>query len=71
MREPCRSCEFREIDWGGCRCQAFAFAADAAVTDPACSKSPLHGAFVDVARHEAAEPPPELLFRNPRHGARA
>ena len=29
MREPCRSCEFREQDWGGCRCQAFAFAGDA------------------------------------------
>ena len=25
MREPCRSCEFRELDWGGCRCQALAF----------------------------------------------
>ena len=38
MREPCRSCEFREIDWGGCRCQAFAFAGDAAATDPACAQ---------------------------------
>jgi len=71
MPEPCRSCDFREIDWGGCRCQAFAFVADAAATDPACSKSPLHGAFTDVARREAAEPPPDFLFRNPRHAARA
>jgi pyrroloquinoline quinone biosynthesis protein E len=42
MQEPCRSCERREIDWGGCRCQAMAIAGDAAATDPACVKSPLH-----------------------------
>ena len=34
MREPCRSCERREIDWGGCRCQALALAGDPAATDP-------------------------------------
>ncbi|MGH6862313.1 MAG: pyrroloquinoline quinone biosynthesis protein PqqE [Phyllobacterium sp.] len=43
MQEPCRSCERKEIDWGGCRCQAMAIAGDAAATDPACIKSPLHG----------------------------
>lgn len=42
MREPCRSCDRQEIDWGGCRCQAMAIAGDAAATDPACIKSPLH-----------------------------
>ncbi|MFI0848620.1 pyrroloquinoline quinone biosynthesis protein PqqE [Mesorhizobium sp. IMUNJ 23232] len=42
MQAPCRSCERREIDWGGCRCQAMAIAGDAAATDPACAKSPLH-----------------------------
>ncbi|RZS77762.1 pyrroloquinoline quinone biosynthesis protein E [Phyllobacterium myrsinacearum] len=42
MQEPCRSCERQEIDWGGCRCQAMAIAGDAAATDPACIKSPLH-----------------------------
>ena len=36
MPEPCRSCERREIDWGGCRCQAFALTGDAgAPTRPA------------------------------------
>ena len=38
MQEPCRSCELREKDWGGCRCQAFAFAGDAALADPACAQ---------------------------------
>ena len=42
MREPCRGCERKEIDWGGCRCQAMAIAGSAAETDPACAKSPLH-----------------------------
>jgi pyrroloquinoline quinone biosynthesis protein E len=69
MPEPCRSCEFREVDWGGCRCQALAFAGDAALTDPACAKSPLHGAFALVAEREADLPAPELVFRNPRAGA--
>jgi pyrroloquinoline quinone biosynthesis protein E len=42
MQEPCRSCDRREIDWGGCRCQAMAIAGDPAATDPACIKSPIH-----------------------------
>ncbi len=52
MQEPCRSCERQEIDWGGCRCQAMAIAGDAAATDPACIKSPLHarmGALIKEA----------------------
>jgi pyrroloquinoline quinone biosynthesis protein E len=40
MPEPCQSCEFREIDFGGCRCQAALLTGDAATTDPACSLSP-------------------------------
>ena len=40
MQEPCRSCAFREQDFGGCRCQALAIAGDAAATDPACDLSP-------------------------------
>jgi pyrroloquinoline quinone biosynthesis protein E len=48
MPEPCRSCERREIDWGGCRCQAFALLGDATATDPACSKSPDHYVLADA-----------------------
>jgi pyrroloquinoline quinone biosynthesis protein E len=40
MPEPCHSCEFREIDFGGCRCQAALLTGDAGTTDPACSLSP-------------------------------
>ena len=40
MKEPCRSCDEREKDFGGCRCQAFLLTGDAANTDPVCAKSP-------------------------------
>jgi pyrroloquinoline quinone biosynthesis protein E len=49
MREPCRSCDLRELDFGGCRCQALAIAGDATATDPACELSPLHGRMRDLA----------------------
>ncbi len=42
MREPCRSCDEKERDFGGCRCQAFLLTGDACNTDPACAKSPHH-----------------------------
>jgi PqqA peptide cyclase len=42
MKEPCRSCDKRAIDFGGCRCQAFALTGDAASTDPACQLAPSH-----------------------------
>lgn len=54
MKDPCRSCERREIDFGGCRCQAMMLAGDAAATDPACSLSPLHGRVSDLATSEEA-----------------
>lgn len=56
MQEPCRSCERRDIDFGGCRCQAMAIAGDAASTDPACVKSPIHArmaALVEDAQNAA------------------
>jgi pyrroloquinoline quinone biosynthesis protein E len=40
MPEPCASCDRRTRDFGGCRCQAFLLAKDAAATDPVCSLSP-------------------------------
>jgi pyrroloquinoline quinone biosynthesis protein E len=42
MRDPCRSCDQRGRDFGGCRCQAFALTGDASRTDPACALSPDH-----------------------------
>ena len=54
MPEPCRSCDRRHIDFGGCRCQAYALTGDAAATDPACVLAPTHSLVV-AARSEAAD----------------
>jgi len=40
MQEPCKSCDRRHLDFGGCRCQAFLLVGDAAATDPVCSLAP-------------------------------
>jgi pyrroloquinoline quinone biosynthesis protein E len=53
MPDPCKSCDRREIDWGGCRCQAFAITGDAARTDPACGLSSDHERLVFIAAGEA------------------
>ena len=42
MPDPCRSCDRREVDFGGCRCQAYLLTGDAARTDPVCHLSPDH-----------------------------
>ena len=52
MPEPCRSCERRAEDFGGCRCQALLLAGDPTVTDPACSLAPSH-AIIEAAVKEA------------------
>ncbi|MGE0054598.1 MAG: pyrroloquinoline quinone biosynthesis protein PqqE [Hyphomicrobium sp.] len=69
MKEPCRSCDRREIDWGGCRCQALAMTGDAANTDPTCEKSVYHAAFKAVGEREANAPSPDFVYR--RMGAAA
>lgn len=42
MPQPCRSCERRSEDFGGCRCQALLLTGDPTATDPACSLAPKH-----------------------------
>ena len=65
MKEPCRTCPRREIDFGGCRCQAFALTGDAANTDPACSLSPMHSEWAKVAEVESHLASPEFVYRRP------
>jgi len=68
MAEPCRSCERRTLDFGGCRCQAFHLTGDVTATDPTCSLAPDH-AIIERARAEAAEAPAnELVYRTMRGG---
>jgi pyrroloquinoline quinone biosynthesis protein E len=66
MREPCRSCARKEIDWGGCRCQAFAITGDTTRTDPACSLSERHASLVAAATREADAHVDEFIYRRYR-----
>ncbi len=57
MPEPCRSCDRRGEDFGGCRCQAWLLTGDASGTDPVCSLAPAHSQveeIVDRANHDLA-----------------
>jgi PqqA peptide cyclase len=67
MAEPCRSCERRTIDFGGCRCQAYHLTGRAGATDPVCSLSPDHGLVV-AARAGTGQPDAgaALVYREPR-----
>ncbi|MCA1654988.1 MAG: pyrroloquinoline quinone biosynthesis protein PqqE [Pseudonocardiaceae bacterium] len=62
MSEPCRTCDRRSIDFGGCRCQAFQLLGDAAATDPVCSRSPERGVVDLLLQSNAA---PEFVMRGP------
>ena len=63
MPEPCRSCERRTLDYGGCRCQAYHLTGDAARTDPVCKLAPDH-ALIEKARAVAAKQPPPFKYRS-------
>jgi PqqA peptide cyclase len=73
MPEPCRTCDERATDFGGCRCQAFALLGDASATDPACALSPRHELVVAArARAGGAGGPPDhapIRLRRLRAGA--
>lgn len=62
MREPCRSCPQRGIDFGGCRCQALALTGDACNADPVCARSP-HRPAVDALLARSVEGSPSLIYR--------
>ena len=66
MPEPCRSCDEKEKDFGGCRCQAYLLTGNADNTDPVCDKSENHNKIL-AARAEAKcnhSSIAELQFRN-------
>ena len=55
MKEPCRSCPRKHVDFGGCRCQAFALTGDASRADPVCTLTP-DRALIDAMLD--GDPPP-------------
>jgi pyrroloquinoline quinone biosynthesis protein E len=62
LAEPCRSCERREVDFGGCRCQAFLLTGDPVATDPVCELAPRHD-LIELALREPAVSSASLAFR--------
>ncbi|WP_316740850.1 pyrroloquinoline quinone biosynthesis protein PqqE [Streptomyces sp. MK7] len=66
MPEPCRSCPRREVDFGGCRCQAFLLTGDAARTDPVCHLSPDHDLVARAVEAANADSRPSDLPLIPR-----
>jgi PqqA peptide cyclase len=75
MKEPCSSCDQREVDLGGCRCQAWLIAQDPAAADPVCVKSPQHARVLDAVTQaergtasRVTEHP--LVFRDPANSRR-
>jgi pyrroloquinoline quinone biosynthesis protein E len=69
MPEPCRSCDEKKKDFGGCRCQAYLLTGDASQADPVCSKSPHHELILKARDASLAplQPITQLVFRNPRN----
>ncbi len=70
MPEPCRSCDRRETDFGGCRCQAFHLTGNPAATDPVCRFSPDHG-LIEMAREVAVNARPVPFIYRSAHGTPA
>jgi pyrroloquinoline quinone biosynthesis protein E len=69
MPEPCKSCDRRARDFGGCRCQALLLTGDAAATDPVCylaPQRPMVDAILAATNGPSAEPlvKPIWLYRS-------
>lgn len=73
MKEPCRSCDDRAKDFGGCRCQAFQLTGDATNTDPVCDKSEHHHVITEqVELAQKPQPPaadikPIIFYRDDKN----
>lgn len=69
LKEPCRSCDEKEKDLGGCRCQSYLLSGDAEAADPVCTKSP-HRHLIDEAIKDSENPllrEQPIIFRNDKN----
>jgi len=69
MPEPCRSCDEKDKDFGGCRCQAYLLTGNADNADPVCAKSPHHDRILAArtAADHATAGLEDLTYRNARN----
>jgi len=66
MQEPCKSCDRRTQDFGGCRCQALLLTGNPTATDPVCSLShdrPQVDAILAEVHATTASTPNQFLYR--------
>jgi pyrroloquinoline quinone biosynthesis protein E len=63
MPEPCKNCDRRTRDFGGCRCQAFLLTGDAAATDPVCILAPSHSVIEQALAQVNGEARKEWVYR--------
>ena len=70
MPEPCRGCPRKEVDFGGCRCQAYQLTGDPAATDPVCALSPHHQLVTGLLTGAPARTwEPRMMVTGTRTGA--
>ncbi|MGD9592324.1 MAG: pyrroloquinoline quinone biosynthesis protein PqqE [Candidatus Berkiella sp.] len=68
MKEPCRSCPEKTIDFGGCHCQAYLLTNDACMADPVCDLSPDHHLVLEAIERAAKAPFEQpLVYRNTKN----
>jgi pyrroloquinoline quinone biosynthesis protein E len=65
LPSPCKTCDEKDKDFGGCRCQAFMLTGDMNKTDPVCSKSPDHH-LMAKAIAQSGSPSRDLIYRDPK-----
>ena len=68
MPQPCQGCERKEIDWGGCRCQALALAGAAEAADPVCELSDHHAEVLAMAERDSVRTDVGFTYREYRKG---
>jgi pyrroloquinoline quinone biosynthesis protein E len=78
MKDPCRTCDDKARDVGGCRCQAYALTGDAANADPVCAKSARHGELQTIVLHAQRaqadavwQPAQTIVFRSDANSRKA
>ena len=64
MNPTCASCDEKEKDFGGCRCQAFALTGDMNEADPVCSKSDFHHVVTDKVAESLRTTDAKIWYRN-------
>ena len=67
MPEPCQSCDEKNKDFGGCRCQAFALTNDMHKTDPVCEKSTNNYIIKDIVKIASKGSDDSIVYRNKKN----